>query len=194
MISDMGIRTMLGSNEGLYSEDLGKELGFLVQRRQEASEREQELNIYRSGSAPPTVEGSLSAVGGLFGRGGELWEEELRSDPEYSSFYHSNVNLNPRLPPPALSKEDCRFTRRLQAGGMGFGGIGERWKVNLVDDGGSRSLFAMELGFIPPEEEGGVQERKPRASSERLERGDDGLIGLGLGGRHKSLADIFQVM
>lgn len=197
MVSDMGMRTMLGSSERFYGEDLGNELGFLLQRPQEVCEKEQELNIYRSGSAPPTVERSLSAVGGLFGRVGDLSEEELRSDPAYSSYYYANVNLNPRLPPPAFSKEDCRFTRRLQAGGSVIGGIGDRGKANWVDDGGSRSLFSMQPGFISPEEEGGVEARKSQASSEWLDRGEDGLIGLsglGLGGRRKSLADIIQVM
>ncbi|KAJ8636694.1 hypothetical protein MRB53_010961 [Persea americana] len=194
MLSDMGMRTMLGSSEGSYGEDL-EELGLLLQRRQEASEREREreLNIYRSGSAPPTVEGSLSAVGGLFGHGGDLSEEDLRSDPAYSSYYYAHVNLNPRLPPPALSKEDSRFTQRLQAGGSGLGGIGDRRRANRVDDEGSRSLFSMQPGLASAKEGSGVEQSE--ASSEWLERGDDGLIGLsglGLGGRQKSLAHIFQ--
>jgi len=130
---------MLGSNEGSFGDELEKEIGMLLreQRRQEADDRERELNIFRSGSAPPTVEGSLSAVGGLFGGGavagaggagagafsefhgttdvnGIASEEELRSDPAYLSYYYSNVNLNPRLPPPLLSKEDWRFQQRLK--------------------------------------------------------------------------------
>lgn len=198
MLSDMGMRTMLGSSEGSYGEDL-EELGLLLQHSQEANEREREreLNIYRSGSAPPTVEGSLSAVGGLFGHGADLSEEELRSDPAYSSYYYAHVNLNPRLPPPALSKEDCRFTQRLQAGGSGLGGIGDRRRVNRIDDEGSRSLFSMQPGLALAKEGNGVQPTKSQASSEWLERGDDGLIGLsglGLGGRQTSLAHIFQVM
>ena len=69
MLSELGRRPMLGSNEGSFGDELEKEIGMLLreQRRQEADDRERELNIYRSGSAPPTVEGSLSAVGGLFG-------------------------------------------------------------------------------------------------------------------------------
>ncbi|KAL5991828.1 hypothetical protein ACLOJK_012739 [Asimina triloba] len=185
--------SMLGSSDGSYGEDLSKEIGLLLQRRQEASDRERELNIYRSGSAPPTVEGSLSAVGGLFGHsGGDLSEEELRSDPAYLSYYYANVNMNPRLPPPVLSKEDMRFAQRLQAGGSGLGGIGDRRKVNRVDDGGSRSLFSMQPGFM----ECDAETRQSEASSEWLERGGDGLIGLsglGLGGRQKSLVDIFQL-
>ncbi|KAK9062954.1 hypothetical protein SSX86_016824 [Deinandra increscens subsp. villosa] len=50
---------------------------------------DRELNMYRSGSAPPTVEGSMNAVGGLLGGGGGglaaglggISEEELRKPP-----------------------------------------------------------------------------------------------------------------
>ncbi|KAI8539989.1 hypothetical protein RHMOL_Rhmol09G0225700 [Rhododendron molle] len=128
----------------------------------------EELSVYRSGSAPPTVEGSLSAVGGLFGgHGGGFTEEEMRSDPAYISYYYSNVNLNPRLPPPMLSKEDWRFAQRLQGSG---GSIGDRRKVSRGGDDGSDSR-------------------------NRAEWGGDGLIGLsglGLGSRKKSIAEIIQ--
>ncbi|XP_077238968.1 pumilio homolog 2-like [Tasmannia lanceolata] len=210
MLSEIGMRPMIGNNEGSsYSEDLGKEIEILLREKrfQEASDRERELNIYRSGSAPPTVDGSLSAVGGLFGHGAEiavsdfpnnkngngfLSEEELRSDPAYLSYYYSHVNLNPRLPPPVLSKEDWRFAKRLQAGSSGLGGIGDRRKVNRVEDGGSSSLFSLQPGFNAQKEE---RESERKSQSEWLEKGGDGLIGLSglaLGGRQKSFADIFQ--
>ncbi|OWM66767.1 hypothetical protein CDL15_Pgr010419 [Punica granatum] len=198
---------MLGSSEGSFGDELEKEIGMLLQerRRQDADDRERELNIYRSGSAPPTVEGSLSAVGGLFGGvGGAAFselaangfasEEELRSDPAYLSYYYSNVNLNPRLPPPLLSKEDWRFTQRLKGGGSGLGGIGDRRKVNSSrpDNGAGRSLFSTPPGF---------NSKKPVNESEldkghgSTDWGNDGLIGLsglGLGNKQKSLAEIFQ--
>ncbi|KAF3788171.1 Pumilio-like protein 1 [Nymphaea thermarum] len=209
MISEMGMRQgILGENrgEGSFGEDLGKELEFLLkeQRRQQVSERERELNLFRSGSAPPTVEGSLAAVGGLFGEGGSPApvglgsDEEMRNDPAYLSYYFSHVNLNPRLPPPALSKEDWRFAQRFQAGAGGssvLGGIGDRRKGSQAAasgggqaDGGSRSLFSLQPGFNSQAEEGMQQ------SAEWLEHGGDGLIGLsGLGlGRQKSFADILQ--
>ncbi|CAN1846740.1 Pumilio homolog 2 [Linum perenne] len=153
--------------------------------------------MYRSGSAPPTVEGSLNAVGGLFGGGpagggsvsgknGFVNEEELRSDPAYSAYYYSNVNLNPRLPPPLMSKEDWRFSQRMKGGGSSaVGGIGDRRNVSRADSGSGRSMFAMPPGF---------NSRKAENGSE-LEWGGDGLIGLpgfGLGAKQKSLADIFQ--
>ncbi|KAJ4969975.1 hypothetical protein NE237_003074 [Protea cynaroides] len=207
ILSDMGMRPML-SNDGSFGEEFGKELGLLLreQRRQEANDRERELNLYRSGSAPPTVEGSLNAVGGLFGHVGDaslsdfagsknangFSEEQLRSDPAYLSYYYSNVNLNPRLPPPLLSKEDWRFAQRLQGGSSVIGGIGDRRKVNRTDDGGSRSLFSSQPGFNLQKEENEIELRKPQASSEWGGDGLIGLSGLGLGSRQKSLADIFQ--
>ncbi|RZC75895.1 hypothetical protein C5167_001287 [Papaver somniferum] len=226
MLSDMGMRNML--SDGSYNEELGKELEILLreQRRKDnqamiMNDRERELSMFRSGSAPPTVEGSLAAVGGLFNGGGVSMndfnavirnggggggngfrsEEELRSDPEYLSYYYSNVNLNPRLPPPMLSKEDWRFQQRYQSGGggagggSGLGGIGDRRKVQqqqhrAVDDGGSRSLFSSQPGYSIDENDV-VESRKGQTEWS----GADGLIGfsgLGLGGKQKSFADIFQ--
>ncbi|CAN1846739.1 Pumilio homolog 2 [Linum perenne] len=145
--------------------------------------------MYRSGSAPPTVEGSLNAVGGLFGvsgKNGFVNEEELRSDPAYSAYYYSNVNLNPRLPPPLMSKEDWRFSQRMK------GGIGDRRNVSRADSGSGRSMFAMPPGFNSRKAENGSELENVRNSNEW---GGDGLIGLpgfGLGAKQKSLADIFQ--
>ncbi|KAH7839721.1 hypothetical protein Vadar_007848 [Vaccinium darrowii] len=147
---------------GVRSIDYGDELGF----------RERELSMYRSGSAPPTVEGSLSAVGGLFGSHGGVTEEEMRSDPAYISYYYSNVNLNPRLPPPMLSKEDWRFAQRLQGSGGG-GSIGDRRKVST---GGGE----------------GIESMRPQGAAEWGGDGLIGLSGLGLGSRKMSIAEIIQ--
>ncbi|OWM70036.1 hypothetical protein CDL15_Pgr025885 [Punica granatum] len=149
---------------------------------------ERELNMYRSGSAPPTVEGALTAVGGLFGPrekiggGGFVPEEELRADPAYVNYYYSNVKLNPRLPPPLLSKEDWRFTQRLSGGGGGGGGVPD---MRAVGGGGpgEGSLFSVQPGFGASEEAKGS------------DWGGDGLIGLpgiGLGSRQKSIQEIIQ--
>ncbi|XP_011089489.1 pumilio homolog 2 [Sesamum indicum] len=214
MLSEMGRRPMIGNNENSFGDEFEKEIGLLLreQRRQDTDDLEKELNLYRSGSAPPTVEGSLSAVGGLFNHGvtgaggsvssafaefarnksgnGFLSEEELRSDPAYLSYYYSNVNLNPRLPPPLLSKEDWRFAQRLQGGSSA---IGDRRKVNRNDSGnGGRSLFSMPPGFNSKKQETENEKDKLQGS---VEWGGDGLIGLpglGLGSKQKSLAEIFQ--
>ncbi|XP_021640133.2 pumilio homolog 2 isoform X2 [Hevea brasiliensis] len=213
MLSELGRRPMIGTNDGSFGDDLEKEIGLLLreQRRQEPDDLERELNLYRSGSAPPTVEGSLTAVGGLLGGGGGaaaatfaefvsgkngnelVSEEELRSDPAYLSYYYSNVNLNPRLPPPLLSREDWRFTQRLKGGGSSvLGGIGDRRKVNSADNGSGRSLFSMPPGFDSRKHEIEVQNDKVRGSTEWGGDGLIGLPGLGLGSKQKSLAEIFQ--
>ncbi|XP_072960752.1 pumilio homolog 1-like [Typha angustifolia] len=164
MPSEMGIR------DGYGGEDVG--LLLLEQRRQEAIVREREMDLLRSGSAPPTMEG-------LENQNGFLTEEELRSDPAYLSYYYSNAHLNPRLPPPLLSKEDWRSTQRLPVG------IGR--KPNRVGDEGGRSLFSMQPGIVT--ESNGVSD-----SGDWLVKGGDGLIGLpGIEiGRHKCSDDYFQ--
>ncbi|KAA8549298.1 hypothetical protein F0562_000982 [Nyssa sinensis] len=215
MLSELGRRPMLGGNEGSFGDELEDEIGLLLreQRRQEADDLEKELNLYRSGSAPPTVEGSLSAVGGLFNNGGGgggsgsafsefdrnksgngfQSEEELRSDPGYLSYYYSNVNLNPRLPPPLLSKEDWRFAQRLKGGSSGLGGIGDKRKVSRSDSGGGGiSLFSMPPGFNSKKGESENESEKVCGSAEWGGDGLIGLPGLGLGGKQKSLAEIFQ--
>ncbi|KAF5208305.1 Pumilio-like protein [Thalictrum thalictroides] len=173
-----------------------EEIGMLLrQQRQEPNDRERELNIYRSGSAPPTVEGSLSAVNGVYGHGSEeegLTVEDICSDPAYVSYYSSNVNLNPRLPPPMLSKEERRFAQRLHSGGSVLGGIGDRRKANRGDDEGSRSLFSSQPQYYSQNEDSEAELRKQQASAEWGGDGLIGLSGLGLGGRQKSFADIFQ--
>lgn len=200
MLSEMGVRAMIGSGgDGFSGEDVGRELGLMLreQRRQETRDSERELNIYRSGSAPPTVEGSLAAIGGLFGgaaasRAGGLTEEEILSDPAYLSYYYSNVNLNPRLPPPVLSKEDWRFARRVQAGSSVPGGVGDGRNLGRIDEGWNRSLFSLQPGFDSKDD--GDELRVEQGSSEWLTKGGDGLIGLpGMSlSRQKSFADLFQ--
>ncbi|CBI16097.3 unnamed protein product, partial [Vitis vinifera] len=151
MLSELGRRPMLKNGDGSFGDDLEKDIGLLLreQRRQEADDYEKELNLYRSGSAPPTVEGSMNAVGDDGNGNGFASEEELRSDPAYLSYYYSNVNLNPRLPPPLLSKEDWRFAQRLKGGSSGLGGIGDRRKMNRNDSewGGDGLIGLSGLGL-----------------------------------------------
>lgn len=212
MLSELGRRPMIGAKDGSFGDDLEKEIGVLLreQRRQEADDRERELNLYRSGSAPPTVEGSLSAVGGLFSGGsnggasfsdfasgkngnGFMSEKELRSDPAYLSYYYSNVNLNPRLPPPLLSKEDWRYAQRLKGGNSVLGGIGDKRKGNRADNGHGRSMISTPPGFDPRKQESDVESEKVSGSTEWGGDGLIGLPGLGLGSKQKSIAEIFQV-
>ncbi|KAJ4720751.1 putative Pumilio [Melia azedarach] len=215
-----------GQKGNLSLEDtLRTDLDSILQRQpnRQILNRERDLNIYRSGSAPPTVEGSLNAVGSLLtnsisssgsGSGfvagggsngsinGILSEDEIRSHPAYLSYYYSHENINPRLPPPLMSKEDWRVAQRFQGGGPSLGDIGD-WRKKGMDGGDRSSLFSTQPGLSVQQAENDLLELRNAArrnlsrntSGEWLERGSDGLIGLpaaGLGVRRKSFADILQ--
>ncbi|XP_059456798.1 pumilio homolog 4 isoform X2 [Corylus avellana] len=209
---DDGLQGIDGNLEDSFQSEL--ELILHEQRNQHFIKRERDLNIYRSGSAPPTVEGSVNAVGSLYrnpdfieidgisNNNGGLSEDEIRLHPAYLSYYYSHENVNPRLPPPLMSKEDWRVAQRFQIGGSSLGGIGDQRK-KLVNDGDSSSLFSMQPGLSVQQAENDLMELRNASgrnlyrptSSQWLGRGSDGLIGLSstrLGARRKSFADIVQ--
>ena len=202
--TDISLRSALKSGD--YGEDLGMLIRQQRQQHEAVNDREKELSLCRSGSAPPTVDGSLTAVGGMFNASdllgfnktagkGFISDEELRSDPTYVNYYYSNVNLNPRLPPPLLSKEDWRFAQRLHGGGaVGLGGIGDRREgCRGGDEGvnGNGSLFMLQPG-VGANEDSGIESR--RVAGDWAGDGLIGLPGLGVGSRKKSIAEILQVM
>ncbi|XP_024370243.1 pumilio homolog 1 [Physcomitrium patens] len=173
----------------------------------------------RSGSAPPSVEGSLATMGGFFdmptspkgGRTANLQsgeedvldaEEAQRADPKYLIYYYSNINLNPRLPPPLISWNNYRLAQRLQSG-MGAGGFGDKKKLRSMDDSSSRSLYSSQPVLPTHKEEPDVPEEdnSPMGALARTVSSDwaerekgDGLMGLssGMGPRPKSLVDLIQ--
>ncbi|KAJ4845796.1 hypothetical protein Tsubulata_027801 [Turnera subulata] len=206
---------------GTLDDSLQNELELILQaqrNRRIIDHRERDLNVCRSGSAPPTVEGSLSAVGSLFRNYNfgdadgvsdsgssnlELTEDEMRLHPAYLSYYYSNENINPRLPPPLLSKEDWRVAQRFRARGPSFGGVGDLRKKKLVDKSDSSSLFSVQPGLSVQQAEADLNDLRNayrnnlsrNASVEWLDRGLDGFTGLQasrLGARRKSFADILQ--
>lgn len=200
MIPELGRRPMhRDSNAGSsFGDDYEKEIGELLsqqeRRQEEADELEKELHLYRSGSAPPTVDGSFSAVAGLFSGGGGAQvlgngfgcdDEEFRKDPAYLSYYHANMKLNPRLPPPLLSREDLRVAQRVKGSSTVLGGTGDRCKVNS-----SQSLFSMPPGFELMKKHEFEPERTNASSSEW---NANRLTGLDPGGKPKSFSDMFQV-
>lgn len=96
----------------------------------------------RSGSAPPSMEGSSLAIGDLRSQNSNLegifenltstvesheYEEQLRADPTYLAYYHSNVNLNPRLPPLLVSRDNKRLVHHI-------GSFGENRRAPSFDD------------------------------------------------------------
>ncbi|KAJ8765894.1 hypothetical protein K2173_020410 [Erythroxylum novogranatense] len=193
ILPDISIRSML------KNEDLGKLIREQRLQQEAAGEREKE-HIFRSGSAPPTVEGSLSSLGGLFdaaglrgvrksNKGCFLSEEEIRADPACINYYYSNVNLNPRLPPPLVSKEDWRYAQKLHGGGVNSV-VGDGRKGSRVgDEEGRSSFFSVQPGFG----EGKYENGSGNGGNE--EWGGDGLIGLaglGLGVGQKSIAEMVQ--
>ncbi|KAK4279652.1 hypothetical protein QN277_011395 [Acacia crassicarpa] len=189
------------SSNSNIEETLKSELERILQeqRNPQLIYQERDLNIFRSGSAPPTVEGSLSAVGGLlrnsdFGQincrssnnNGILTEDELRSHPSYLSYYYSHENNNPRLPPPLVSKEDWRVAQRFQVGGSSSEGFGD-WSKNLGANGNSSSLFSMQPGLSVQQAENDLMELRKtsgrnlsgRNSAQWIDHHDtDGLDGL----------------
>jgi len=83
----------------------------------------------RSGSAPPTVEGSIASLRTFVDQWNsplttsENWflnfesEEQMRTHPAYIAYYYANVNLNPRLPPPLISQENRNLVRIMRTSG-----------------------------------------------------------------------------
>ncbi|KAJ1690305.1 hypothetical protein LUZ63_014460 [Rhynchospora breviuscula] len=137
----------------------------------EIAMRDRDLDLFRSGSTPPRIEsnGNGSQDGAP---NGSCMEGELWSDPAYHSYYYANANHNPRLPPPALSREEWRSAYRLSS---------------RISNGGSLS------------DVGGVREGR-RLNQDGLEGyesgfgGGDGLIGLPSleMGQHNGFGEIFQ--
>lgn len=220
MATGSSIDDGLQGADGNLEDGLQSELELILrqQRNQNVMNRERDMNMYRSGSAPPTVEGSLTAVGNLYGNPdfreiggsisnkiGGLSEDEIRSHPAYLSYYYSHENINPRLPPPLMSKEDWRIAQRFQAGGSSLGGIGDWRKQKLADNGDSSSLFSMQPGVSVQQAENDLMELRNasrrnlsrQSSSQWLNSSPDSLAGFsstGLGARRKSFADIVQVI
>ncbi|KAK8531834.1 hypothetical protein V6N12_053294 [Hibiscus sabdariffa] len=214
---DNGLQRPSGNLEDSLTE---LKLMLRAHHNQQFVDHERDLNIYRSGSAPPTVEGSLSAVGSLFSipdfrdinditgvssnsSNNGMSEDEIRLHPAYLSYYYSHENINPRLPPPLLSKEDWRVAQRFQAGGSSLGGIGDWRKKKFDEEGDSSSLFSMQPSLSAQQGKNDLMELRnanarnfPRKmSADWLDKGSGSLVGLsgsGLGARRKSFADILQ--
>ncbi|MQM12111.1 hypothetical protein Taro_045024 [Colocasia esculenta] len=222
-VNRMKAPASLGSSGGL--EDFEEDVEALIRENQlqrrsvaAAAERERELNIYRSDSAPPTVEGARNAIDSLFGGrpgvgglngydfGAGLSVEEMTLHPEYLSYYYSTEHLNPRLPPPALSKEDWRVAQRFQVGASTFARIDDRRKEVAgvgIGDGGSSLLFSLQPGLPMRDVDGELAERRTgsqrnslrQAPAEWAEQGRDSLVevlGVGSVRRRKSFADALQ--
>ncbi|AEE74896.1 unnamed protein product [Arabidopsis thaliana] len=213
-----------GSNVDLEDRFQRELESLLQQHRNQQSfgrERERDIDVHRSGSAPPTVEGLLRAMDNQYlnnnnsdhrdvgnissittSNGVELLsDDELRWHPEYLSYYYSNEHSNPRLPPPLLSREDWRVAQRFHNSESVFDPVGE-WRKKTVEVDNSSSLFSVQPGVPVEQAENDLMELRNAVAQgrsqkvQRLDQGREDLIGLsgysGLGPRRKSFADILQ--
>ncbi|MBA0613169.1 hypothetical protein Godav_013662 [Gossypium davidsonii] len=159
----------------------------------------------RSGSAPPSMEGSFTALGNLLAQKNTSLtsslaslssvidkcesEEQLRSHPAYFAYYCSNINLNPRLPPPLISHENRRLARHI-------GGFGSNWRATSVDDSGNGSLPFYRTSLTTHKEEVEDDRSSPiQALDKWAEDSNEPLLEQDLAsfpGRHKSLVDLIQ--
>ncbi|KAK8506784.1 hypothetical protein V6N13_065907 [Hibiscus sabdariffa] len=159
----------------------------------------------RSGSAPPSMEGSFTALGNLLAQQNSNLnsslaslssvinkcesEEQLRSHPAYFAYYCSNINLNPRLPPPLISHENRRLARHI-------GGFGNNWRATSMDDSGNGSLPFYRTSLATHKEEVEDDRSSPRQALEKwAEDSNEPLLEQDLAsfaGRHKSLVDLIQ--
>ncbi|XP_024965522.1 pumilio homolog 5-like isoform X2 [Cynara cardunculus var. scolymus] len=115
---------------GKPSNNMGiEDLGSLL-KGQSFQEKQRALAPNRSGSAPPSMEGSFAAIENLMFRHKIAEnaspnshtdtcqsEEQLRADPSYFAYYSAHVNLNPRLPPPLISDENRHLFRNVASTG-----------------------------------------------------------------------------
>ncbi|KAJ0984017.1 hypothetical protein J5N97_002373 [Dioscorea zingiberensis] len=173
---------------------LGDEESRLLLREQRwgnaaPSDRDWELGLQRSGSAPPSVGESREAIA-RFKDGDRLSSSSvLQSDPAYLSSCYSHSNRNPRVPSPALSWEN----RSLSQGFQGFGGIGDQRKSSRAEEEAGLSLFSRQPSFGALEERQ-VGQGNAFSSPGWLDQEGDGLIGFsGLElGRQGSFTDVYQ--
>ncbi|XP_004973963.1 pumilio homolog 5 isoform X2 [Setaria italica] len=130
----------------------------------------------RSGSAPPSMEGSLAALGHLIGQQSGSFEaslasldnmtdsskseEQLRGDPAYFEYYGSKVNLNPRLPPPLISRESRRLMNRV--------GKAKEWRVVSQDNSSKGSIYIPRSTLSTHKEEP-EDDKSPRLDSSSVE-------------------------
>lgn len=157
----------------------------------------------RSGSAPPSMEGSSVAIRDLGGQQNpELdailenlnigfkrhqSEEQLRADPAYVAYYYSNVNLNPRIPPPLVSQENRRLAHHI-----------DNRRIPCLDDGNKRYFPASRV-ILSTHKEEHEDDRSPRSEfSHDTKQNTFGSISeqstYPLSGCFKNIVDLIQVI
>nr|XP_018673493.1 PREDICTED: pumilio homolog 5-like isoform X3 [Musa acuminata subsp. malaccensis] len=158
------------SSSNLAPEELG-----LLYEGQRYHGNKNTSGLSRSGSAPPSMEGSLAAFDIMKGQTVDLdgslenlsnaaqnckSEEQLRAHPAYLAYYCTNGNLNPRLPPPLMSRE----TRHLM---QHIGGLGDNRRMPSFDVTSNASFF-ISLSALSTHNEEPEDDRSPRIESSDL--------------------------
>ncbi|CAL0334892.1 unnamed protein product [Lupinus luteus] len=116
----------------------------------------------RSGSAPPSMEGSFHAIENLLSQQNTTQnaslatlnkamqkcesEEQLRADPAYLAYYSSHVNLNPRLPPPLISRENRHMGHHISS-------FNNNWGSPFADDSSRSSTHLSQWTLATHKEE-----------------------------------------
>lgn len=159
----------------------------------------------RSGSAPPSMEGSLASIKNLLVQhnshtnsslanlSGEIEycmpEEQLQFDPAYSAYSSSKIKLNPRILPPLVPQET-------QCLGHQMGFSGNNPVLVSVDDSCNGPLN-LSQGFLSPHIEESEDDTSPRPASNNLAESSSELIpgqnSVSLCRHHKCLVDLIQV-
>lgn len=175
------------------------ELGLLL-RGHTIDRNRSNIAPNRSGSAPPSIEGSFAAFGDLVnkqplpiynstalssGLDNSPTVNLLQDDPLYSTYLNSD--LNSRLHPHTISRSNIHPSRQT-------GVSGNNWRISSGDGRGSGSVYIPGSSLSTHEEEP-EGDRSPKGAS------DDGVdssimfdqTALSSLGRHKSLVDLIQV-
>lgn len=121
----------------------------------------------RSGSAPPSIEGSFASFGDLLNKQPLSAEDLLQVDPLSSAYHHLNSDVNPMLPP-------------------------LRKSIHL----GRHSVY-MPGSSLSTHEEEPEGDKSPKGVSDDRENISGIMLGqnrLSSNNRHKSLVDLIQVI
>ncbi|XP_009379217.1 pumilio homolog 5 isoform X1 [Pyrus x bretschneideri] len=186
------VRSMTAEESGFIS----KGHGFKRERA--------EVIPSRSGSAPPSMEGSFSSIENLLSQQNSSMktsltnlnntvdnvenEEKLRSDPAYMAYYLSNMNLNAKLPPPLTVRENHHVVRH-------SGGLGTKGRLTSLDDS-ARSLH-LSQGSLSTLQEDPNDASSSRKSNDNLAEDSVAVMPVkdtvSLASYNKSLVDLIQV-
>ncbi|CAM8990110.1 unnamed protein product [Rhodiola kirilowii] len=172
-----------------------EELGILLQTSK-YNGIQRNKGPHRSGSAPPSMEGSFAAIENLLAQNESSLnisnaiencetEEQLRSDPAYLAYYIANVNMNPRLPPPLMSRENRRLVRHV-------GALGNNLKSIYHADDSLEPRGFLSTHTEEPEEERTSQQDSNDGSGSGIDIFMPRHNSSSLSGRRKSLVDLIQ--